>query len=77
MTRRSLPIRFGSRSSVTDRLRHRLLVKDAGAKRTVSTVETIEVTRHESKRIFDVGFWMECEIEAAEMLRIITRAATP
>jgi hypothetical protein len=40
-------------------------------------VETIEVTRHESKRIFDVGFWMECEIEAAEMLRIITRAATP
>jgi hypothetical protein len=64
--------REGSSLRVTAGGRRRLLVKDAGAKRTVSVVETIGVTRHVSERIFDVGFWMECELEAAEMLRMIT-----
>lgn len=52
----------------------RLLVKDAGANGRVSTVETIDVTRHESESLFDAGFWLECEREAAEVLRAMTGA---
>lgn len=36
------------------------------------TVETTEVTRHESTSSFDVGFWLECEREAAQLLRAMT-----
>jgi hypothetical protein len=43
-----------------------------GAKRTGSTVEAIRVTRQDSERLFDIGFWMECEREADQMLRTIT-----
>lgn len=35
-------------------------------------METIDATRHESESLFDVRFWLECEREAAEMLRTIT-----
>jgi hypothetical protein len=35
-------------------------------------VDTIGVTRHESQSLFDADFWLECEREAALMLRIIT-----
>lgn len=38
----------------------------------MSTVETIEVPRHASERLFDAGFWLECEREADRMLRTIT-----
>jgi hypothetical protein len=38
----------------------------------VSTVETIDVTRHGSESLFDAGFWLECEREADRMLRAIT-----
>ena len=41
----------------------------------VNTVETTtEVTRPESHNLFDAGFWLECEREAAVMLRAITGA---
>jgi hypothetical protein len=38
----------------------------------VRTVETIGETQQESERLFDVGFWLECEHEAARMLRTMT-----
>lgn len=43
----------------------------------MSTVETIGATRHGSESLFDVGFWLECEREADEMLRTITGVAAP
>lgn len=43
----------------------------------MSAVETIGVTRHESERLFDAGFWLECEREAELMLRAITGVAAP
>lgn len=40
----------------------------------VRTVETDEATPPASERLFDAGFWLECEREAAQMLRAITGA---
>jgi hypothetical protein len=37
-------------------------------------VETTEVTCQEPERLFDVGFWLACEREAARMLETITGA---
>ncbi|WP_281280287.1 hypothetical protein [Nocardioides eburneiflavus] len=43
----------------------------------MSTVETSDVTVHESERLFDADFWLECEREAELMLRAITGVAAP
>ena len=40
----------------------------------MSAVETSEVTRDGSERLFGAGFWLECEREADRMLRAITGA---
>ena len=35
-------------------------------------MQTIEVTRHETESLFDAGFWLECERDAARVLHAIT-----
>jgi hypothetical protein len=71
-SRGGLSVPKGSRVRVTTGSRRRLLGKDTGAKRTVSTVETIGVTRRDSERLFDAAFWQGCEREADQLLRMIT-----
>jgi hypothetical protein len=38
----------------------------------LSTVEISEVTRPEPEGLFSLGFWLECEREAARILRTMT-----
>lgn len=40
--------------------------------RRVGTVQIIEATRHETDSVFDAGFWLDCEREAALILQAIT-----
>jgi len=35
-------------------------------------VQIIEVTQHETESLFNAGFWLECEREAALILRAIS-----
>lgn len=50
----------------------RLVYGGAAGEGTVNAVETTEVTRPEPESLFNLGFWLECEREAARLLRIMT-----